>query len=231
MKVAIIPELCCGDDLAIVNAARRSFGVKHSTFRTDADGPRTPRGVSDESLLRELISGGHWLPFRHCQLAFECDAPLPVARQLGKHQIGMNWSEISRRYKISGITFHRLDGQWRADVENRKQGSGELLNWQTQEKLEELQDFNIKTCIADYEQALSYGAAPEQARFLLPQSMEVLWTWSGSYLAWCHLWSQRTHPDAQRETEQFVRMTEADIASRFPYSWPGIRAKQTSQWR
>ena len=80
MKVALIPDLCAGSDLAIVNAARRSFGVQYDTFRSDADGPRTPRGKSDEGLLRELAQSGHFMPFRHPRMSFECDAPIPVAR-------------------------------------------------------------------------------------------------------------------------------------------------------
>jgi thymidylate synthase (FAD) len=230
MKTTLIPELCAGGDLEIANAARRSFGRSYTTFRTDAEGPRVPRGLSDEGLIRDLIAKRHLLPFRHPQLSFECDAPLPVARQLGKHQVGLTWSETSRRYKTKDIAFYRFNGTWRSDVKDRKQGSGELLDTATQEKLEELQAFNIKTCITDYELALVYGAAPEQARFLLPQSMEVVWTWTGSFLAWCHLWDLRSHPDVQQETRDFVYSTEPAVLERFPYSWPVLRARQVAAW-
>lgn len=229
MKVSPIPELCSGSDLAIVNAARRSFGVQYDSFRTRADGPRTPRGKSDEELLEELAAGGHFLPFRHPRMSFECDAPIPVARQLGKHQIGLEWSEVSRRYKTRDITFYRLDGTWRADVKDRKQGSGPLLPPDVQERLSAIQERNIIRAIEDYEEALSLGAAPEQARFLLPQSMEVLWTWTGTLLAFAHLWKLRHHPDTQRETQNFVRQTDPYIAERFPYAWPLLKRHYASQ--
>ena len=116
MKVGLVPDLCSGNDLSIVNAARRSFGKQYDDFRTNEDGPRAARGLSDEGLLEELAVKGHWLPFRHPRMSFECDAPLPVARQVGKHQVGWEWSEVSRRYKTKDITFYRFDGTWRADV-------------------------------------------------------------------------------------------------------------------
>lgn len=229
MRVDVIPELCAGSDLAIANAARRSFGKQFTDFRTDEDGPRTPRGKSDEGLIRELAELGHFLPFRHPRMSFECDAPIPVARQLGKHQIGMEWSEVSRRYKTRDITFYRLDDQWRADVMDRKQGSGALLPPDTQTALNMLQALNIERAIEDYEEALSLGAAPEQARMLLPQSMEVMWTWTGTLLAFAHLYKLRHHRDTQKETRDFVRQMDPFITARFPVAWPLLKTYYAGQ--
>jgi thymidylate synthase (FAD) len=231
MNTRINPSLCAGTDLDIANAARQSFGIEYATFRSDADGPRSARGRSDETLIRELLRDQHLLPFRHPQLSFSCEAPLPVARQLGKHQSGLSWSEVSRRYKVKDLQFYRINGQWRCAPVDARQGSGELLPMVTQEDLNALQERNILHCLDCYEGALKLGASPEQARFMLPQSMEVTWTWTGSFLAWMHLWSQRTHPDAQRETEAFVRSTEPAILERFPYSWPIIRRNQARMRR
>jgi thymidylate synthase (FAD) len=222
MKVTVIPELCSGSDLAIVNAARRSFGVQYDTFRTRSDGPRHATGRSDEELLEDLAKSGHWLPFRHPHMSFECDAPIPVARQLGKHQVGLEWSEVSRRYKTKNLTFYKFAGTWRADVKDRKQGSGELLSEVIQRRLEVIQAENISKCLLSYEEALELGAAPEQCRFLLPQSMGVSWTWTGSLLAFAHLWKMRHHPDTQQETQNFVRQTLPYLTDRFPYAWPLI---------
>lgn len=223
MKVDVIPELCAGNDLAIANAARRSFGKQFTDFRTSEDGPRTPRGKSDEDLIRELAELGHFLPFRHPRMSFECDAPIPVARQLGKHQIGLEWSEVSRRYKTKDITFFRLDGEWRSDVKDRKQGSGDLLPLCVQLKLNAIQHRNITNAIEDYEASLALGASPEQARFLLPQSMEVMWTWTGTLLAFAHLYKLRHHRDTQKETRDFVRQMDPFITERFPVSWPLLK--------
>jgi thymidylate synthase (FAD) len=229
MRVDVIPDLCSGSDLAIVNAARRSFGKQFDTFRTDEDGPRTPRGKSDEGLLRELAEQGHFLPFRHPRMSFECDAPIPVARQLGKHQIGLEWSEVSRRYKTKDISFYRIGRNWRSDVKDRKQGSGELLPEDNQTVLEEIERETVSQCIAAYESALFFGASPEQARFLLPQSMEVLWTWTGTLLAFAHVWKLRHHKDTQKETQDFVRQMDPFITKRFPIAWPLLKGNYAGQ--
>lgn len=217
-----------GDDLLVANVARKSFGKGYDTFRTIEDGPRTPRGRSDEQLIYDLARDGHWLPFRHPHVTLACTAPVPIARQLGKHQVGMDWSEISRRYVTKGITFYEINGRWRADVDDRRQGSGELLPQEKQQMLDIIQRRNIANAIADYEEALDLGAAPEQARFLLPLSMQVEYTWTGSLLAWAHLYKQRTHRDAQQEARDFAHLVASIIGPLFPYSWKALTETKTN---
>lgn len=220
MKVEYVTHL--GDDLLVANTARKSFGRGFETFRTIEDGPRSPRGRSDEQLIYDLANDGHWLPFRHPHITVACSEALPIARQLGKHQVGMDWSEISRRYKTKDISFTRLGGEWRWDVADRKQGSGELMGAEWQQELAALQEANIQRCIDEYEYALSIGAAPEQARYLLPQSMEVEWTWTGSLLSFAHVYKQRNHKDAQRETQLFAKEAGKIAEKLFPYSWRAL---------
>jgi thymidylate synthase (FAD) len=232
MKVELVDHM--GSDLTVANAARRSFGKGFDVFHTREMGPRTPNGRSDEELIEDLARDGHLLPFRHPTIELSCDAPLPMARQLGKHQVGMTWSEISRRYKVGGIEFYRLDGTWRADVKDRRQGSGGLLPDHIQDRLNAIQHRNITHAIEDYEEALGLGAAPEQCRFLLPQSMEVFWTWTGSLLAYAHLWKLRHHKDTQLETQQFAEQVGDIMSKLYPVSWraltsPGIRRLEEAE--
>jgi thymidylate synthase (FAD) len=214
MQVKYVDHM--GDDLRVANTARKSFGSGYDTWSEE---PRTPRGRSDRELVVSLAADGHLLPFRHPHLTIECDAPIPVARQLGKHQIGLEWSEISRRYKTQGIEFYRIGQRWRADVKDRRQGSGELLPDEKQYILSLIENGVITYCLNAYEQALLHGASPEQARFLLPQGMEVSWTWTGSLLAFAHLWKQRSHPDAQQETREFAEQVANIAFQYFPVSW------------
>jgi thymidylate synthase (FAD) len=211
-----------GSDLLVANVARKSFGTGYTEFRTIAEGPRTPRGRSDEQLIYDLAADGHWLPFRHPHVTLSCSAAVPIARQLGKHQVGMEWSEISRRYKTTGIGFEQLNGTWRSDVKDRRQGSGDLLPADIQHELSAIQLSNIKRSIEQYEHALELGAAPEQARYLLPQSMLIEYTWTGSLLAWAHLYRQRTHKDAQKEVRDFAEAMSAVIRPLFPVSWKAL---------
>lgn len=203
----------------VVNAARRSYGKGYDTW---SDVPRTARGRSDTELIVDLAGDGHLLPFRHPHVTLSCDAPLPVARQLGKHQVGLEWSEISRRYKKDGIEFYRIGKRWRKHSDVR-QGTGELLPDHVQIVLANLEYEVINKCVSAYEMALDGGATPEQARFLLPQSMEVSWTWTGSLLAFWHLYKMRHKPDTQKETRDFVAQAEEIVWKLFPRSWEALK--------
>ena len=214
MKVKYITHL--GDDLLVANSARKSFGKGFEEFSYV---PRTPNGRSDDELIQSLADDGHWLPFRHPTITIACSEALPIARQLGKHQVGLTWSEISRRYKTKGINFTRLNGTWRADVEDRRQGSGELVSEDLQERLTLIQDRNIENALNDYQEAIRIGACPEQARYLLPQSMNSEWTWTGSLLSYAHIYKQRNHPDAQKEVRDFAIAVSEIMKELYPHSW------------
>lgn len=217
MKVDYITH--SGTDLLVANAARKSFGKGFEEFSYT---PRSPNGRSDDELINDLAKDGHWLPFRHPHITVACSEALPIARQLGKHQVGLDWSEISRRYKTKNIKFTFLDGQWRYDIADRKQGSGTKMPRDLQSKLELIQANNINNCLNDYQDALDLGAAPEQCRYLLPQSMNAEWTWTGSLLAFSHLYKQRNHPDAQKEVRDFAIEVGKIMAELYPVSWNAL---------
>ena len=102
-----------GSDLTVVNAARVSFGKRKEAFT-----------ISDVGLVQYLAKHNHWSPFGHASLQFHIKAPVFVARQLVKHQVGLVWNEISRRYVDDEPEFCKVDS-WRARAENKKQGSDE----------------------------------------------------------------------------------------------------------
>ena len=75
-EVSLIDHM--GTDLTVVNAARVSFGKKKTEFTS-----------GDEKLIKFLADHNHWSPFGHCSVQFHIKAPVFVARQLVKHQIGL----------------------------------------------------------------------------------------------------------------------------------------------
>ena len=101
-----------GTDLTVVNAARVSFGKRTQEFRPG----------KDDRLLAFLARHKHELPFAHPHVGFHFKAPIFVARQLAKHQVGFVWSEISRRYVKDRPEFY-IPSYWRKAAENVKQGS------------------------------------------------------------------------------------------------------------
>ena len=84
-----------GSDLTVVNAARVSFAKKMKEFKIGRD----------DKLIHYLAEHGHWTPFGHVQLQFYVKSPVFVARQLVKHQVGLVWNEVSRRYVDTEVEF------------------------------------------------------------------------------------------------------------------------------
>ena len=123
MKFLTEPEVILvdkmGSDLTVANAARVSFD-KNSELNSDGT-----LKDSDAKLINYLAKHKHWTPFGHVTVQFRIKAPVFVARQLVKHQVGLVWNEVSRRYVDSEPEFY-LPKIWRERSENVKQGSSEV---------------------------------------------------------------------------------------------------------
>jgi len=197
-------------DLLVVNAARCSFDKEHTVFYEE----------TDAKLINYLAKHGHLLPFRHpvCTLRISC--PLFVLRQLGKHQVGFSWSEVSRRYITSNPEFHIPD-EWRNAAENVKQGSSEDTH-----HLSSVMRDNAKHLTEDaveyYDQLLEYGVCPEQARMVLPQSMYTTTVTTGTLLGWHHLYKLRTEEHTQKETQEYAESIGVIMEELFPVSWEAL---------
>jgi len=207
MRVEYLNHL--GSDLAIVNAARVNMDKHHAEFDPD----------SDTRLLRYLAREKHWTPFAHAQISLRVSAPIFVARQLAKHQIGLVWNEISRRYVNHEPEFY-TPAEWRERAENVKQGSGEAMKEQGvarmfyEQALLEAQD--------QYRHLLGIGICPEQARMILPQSMMTTWIWTGSLAAFHRVYALRIDAHAQQESQQIAERIGDICAEYFPGAWSAL---------
>ena len=202
-----------GTDLTVVNAARVSFGKKKDKFE---DG--------DAFLIRYLAEHNHWSPFAHCSLQFHIGAPIFVARQLVKHQVGLSWNEISRRYVDTTPEFYEVDN-WRGKPVDKKQGSSEenieWVNRRTRTGALQLAVENI--ALTNYKRMLDAGVAPEQARMVLPQSLMTEWYWSGTLYAFARVCNLRCAEDAQYETRLITDKIDKHCEITFPISWKELR--------
>ena len=206
MKVEILDIM--GSDLTVANAARVSFAVESEEF-----------GSRDKKLIRYLAKHKHWTPFAHVQVQLRIKAPVFVARQLVKHQVGLVWNEVSRRYVDFVPEFHAPEA-WRKRAPNKKQGSLDetfdndslLYNsyWDLMTKAEDLYSFMLEK-----------GVAPEQARMVLPQSMMTEWYWTGSLVAFARVVTQRLSEDAQYECRVVAEKIDQLLVNHEPisYSW------------
>tara|TARA_R110002111_G_scaffold52590_5_gene91714 strand:- start:933 stop:1154 length:222 start_codon:yes stop_codon:yes gene_type:complete len=70
--------------------------------------------------------------------------------------------------------------------------------------------------------ALAGGMCPEQARFLLPQGMEVSWYWTGSLSAYARFFKQRTDPHAQQEIKILALEVGEILKPLYPVAWEAL---------
>ena len=198
-----------GSDASVVNAARVSFGKR---IKEMSEG--------DTKLIRYLAKHNHWSPFGHASLQFRIKAPIFVARQLVKHQVGLVWNEVSRRYVDFPPELYKPDA-WRGRPINSKQGSdGEVELDQT---LDHNLDTTMKSCLVLYNALLQKGVAPEQARMVLPQSMMTEWYWSGTVYAFARVCNLRCKPDTQKETQDVANVIDKLAGEAFPHCWKYLR--------
>ena len=209
MEVTLIDYM--GSDLTVVNAARVSFGKQKIEFE---DG--------DEKLINYLAKHNHWSPFGHCSAQFHIKAPVFVARQLVKHQIGLTWNEISRRYVDSEPEFFEPN-VWRGVADNKKQGSSdESIDINPRNDMVNDYQHALNRAKWTYEELLRKGVCPEQARMVLPQSMITEWYWSGTLYAFARVCNLRCKPDAQQETREIANMIDKECGKLFPISWSAL---------
>ena len=217
MEVNLIDKM--GSDLSVVNAARVSF-AKISEWETIPHAGPTEGALKyeDERLIKYLAKHGHWTPFGHGSLQFHIKAPVFVARQLVKHQVGLVWNEVSRRYVNSEPEFYTPE-VWRGAPENKKQGSSDI-------KIDIDPDDFVRMYDSAkwmYEHLLEIGVCPEQARMVLPQSMMTEWYWSGTLYAFARVCNLRCKDDAQLETQMVAKQIDVLAEEIFPYSWEALR--------
>ena len=199
-----------GDDLLVVNAARCSFDKHHDEFDEQ----------SDSRLIKYLARENHWVPFAHPHATFHIKAPVFVARQMVKHQIGLSWSEVSRRYVDSEPEFW-FPEVWRGRPEGSvKQGSGgeHPASWAWQIAA----GVNVGQLLNLYKEMVKDGVAPEMARTILPLNTHTEWIWTGSLAAFARVCNLRLDPHAQAETREIAEGIDKHMRELFPVSWEAL---------
>lgn len=217
LKVELIDHM--GNDLRVANVARVSFAKWKEQF-----------DHMDARLIHFLAQHEHSSPFRHTAITIRCSAPIYLARQLVKHQVGMSWNEESRRYVADNIRLFEQEFRVRPQG-GIKQGSGTettvfppVLLGDCAYTIEETLD----AIVAAYEEAVNpdgpYKIAPECARAVLPLSMMTTWVWTGSLTAFFHMYRLRIDGHAQKEAQMFAAKVGEVIEPLFPECWKALKA-------
>ena len=210
MEVQYVDHM--GSDINVVNAARVSFAKEVQGFDLE----------KDTKLINYLAKHNHWSPLAHTSVQIRVKAPIFMARQFVKHQIGLVWNEESRRYIDNEPEFY-YPRSWRGRPTNAKQGSADYCV----DIMEEDGEWNpvlgvVDECSRVYEKLIGFGVAPEQARMVLPQNTMTNWMWTGSLVAFARVCKLRLDNHAQREAQELAQKIHDVVAPLYPVSWAAL---------
>lgn len=207
-----------GTDLTVVNAARVSFDKESSWGE---HGEIKWLVEKDIKLIKYLAKHNHWSPFAHTSIQLRVTAPIFVARQLVKHQVGGVWNEVSRRYVDDEPTFYFPD-VWRKRADNVKQGSSAEVLTTAHNYIDSEMLAVCRQALESYNKALINNVAPEQARMILPQNTMTSWYWTGSLMFFHRVYKQRIDEHAQKETQEVAQQIGDICKQLFPVSWGAL---------
>lgn len=227
-----------GDDSLQLSAADQGLirflatGFRKSEWNEMIQGVRAMSDLEIHKLFLKLRRHAtHWAPMAHPHVQLRVTAPIFLARQFVKHQIGLTWSEVSRRYVDDEPSFWLPEG-WRARPEGGiKQGSSEMIVSLMKAEDEQREFYAAPTDVAEMLTAQALGAylgmleaqiAPEMARAVLPQNMMVSWRWTGSLAAFARVCQQRCDDHAQKEAQILGHQISEIMSGLFPMSWDAM---------
>jgi len=213
-----------GTDKTVVDAARVSFSKRTQWAKNIPATGIYELSDKDKKLIKYLATHNHWSPFSHCSLSLSIAAPIFVARQLMKHQVGLSINEVSRRYVDHPPEFYSPD-TWRGRPVDKKQGSSdETIAWLNRERRVGSEVHKAERhCAELYQSMIVAGVSPEQARMVLPQSMMTEFFWSGTLYAFARVCNLRCKPDTQEETREIAWKIDEIAKEHFPVSWAALR--------
>ncbi|WP_375261110.1 FAD-dependent thymidylate synthase [Palleronia sp.] len=200
-----------GDDAAIVQAARVSYG-------------RGTKAVSnDEGLIRYLMRHWHSTPFEMCEIKLHVKLPVFVARQWIRHRTA-NVNEYSARYSVLDREFYiPAPEHLAAQSTINNQGRGEVLQGEEAQRVLEMLRDDANRAYDHYQEMLSTdgqpGLARELARMNLPANIYTQWYWKTDLHNLFHFLRLRADPHAQYEIRAYADTISAIVRDWVPLAY------------
>ena len=193
-----------GDDAAVVQAARVSYG-------------RGTRKVSEDAgLIRYLMRHRHSTPFEMAEIKYHVKLPIFVARQWIRHRTA-NVNEYSARYSILDREFYiPAPEHLAAQSAANRQGRGEVLAGEEAAEVLHILRADAMRTYDNYAKMLNegpdgepvdpgrQGLARELARMNLTLNTYTQWYWKCDLHNLLHFLSLRADPHAQHEIRVFA---------------------------
>jgi thymidylate synthase (FAD) len=208
-----------GDDGAIVQAARVSYGAGTKTVR------------EDRGLIRYLMRHRHSTPFEMCELKLHVKLPIFVARQWIRHRMA-SVNEYSARYSILDREFYLPDpAVLAAQAQGNKQGRGEALAPEQAAQVLDLLRRDAVQVYSTYEQLLNDNGdgtpvddgAPQLARELARMDLTLnyytQWYWKIDLHNLLHFLSLRLDAHAQHEIRVYAEVIADMVSAWVPHAW------------
>ncbi|MFQ5534235.1 MAG: FAD-dependent thymidylate synthase [Sphingomonadales bacterium] len=182
-----------GDDAAIVQAARVSYGTG------------TRKVSEDAGLIRYLMRHWHTTPFEMCEIKYHIKLPIFVARQWIRHRTA-NVNEYSARYSILDNEFYLPAPEHLAAQSTvNHQGRGDVLSGDAARKVFELLREDAERAYDHYEEMLTgHNLARELARMNLSLNFYTQWYWKVDLHNLMHFLRLRADRHAQYEIRAYA---------------------------
>jgi thymidylate synthase (FAD) len=193
-----------GDDAAVVQAARVSYGRG------------TRRSRDDQGLINYLMRNWHTSPFEMCEIKLHVKLPIFVARQWIRHRTA-SVNEYSARYSILDREFYvPAPEQLAAQSTVNRQGRGDLLEGAEAARVLEVLREDSERAYAHYEELLNetgegervdesrQGLARELARMDLSLNFYTQWYWKTDLHNLMHFLRLRADAHAQYEIRVYA---------------------------
>jgi thymidylate synthase (FAD) len=197
-----------GDDAAIVQAARTSYGKG------------TKRRHEDRGLIRYLLRNAHTSPLEMCELKLHVRVPMDVWRQWIRHRTA-SVNEYSTRYSEAIDATQRTEPDaWRLQSAANRQGSGGTLPRDVGAGLSDGEVRLQRLARETYESRLAAGVAREQARKDLPLSTYTEAYWKIDLQNLLHFLELRMDEHAQQEIRAYATTIGEQIVAKWvPLTW------------
>jgi thymidylate synthase (FAD) len=193
-----------GDDAAVVQAARVSYG-------------RGTRRVSeDQGLINYLMRHRHTTPFEMCEIKYHVKLPIFVARQWIRHRTA-NVNEYSARYSVLDKEFYiPAPEHLAAQATSNRQGRDRVLEGKEAQRVLDLLHQDAERAYAGYVELLNEdpstaprdpsrpGLARELARINLSLGFYTQWYWKTDLHNLMHFLTVRADPHAQYEIRAYA---------------------------
>ena len=212
-----------GDDAAVVQAARVSYG-------------RGTRKVSEDAgLIRYLMRHRHSTPFEMAEIKYHVKLPIFVARQWIRHRTA-NVNEYSARYSVLDREFY-LPAPEHLAVQSavNRQGRGAVLGPARAAEVLEVLRADAARCHDHYLDLLDEdadgaardparpGLARELARMNLTLNTYTQWYWKTDLHNLLHFLSLRADPHAQYEIRAYAETMLRTVAAWVPLTLAAFR--------